>query len=114
MKSTLISTALAATLLLAASPGFGGTWTTEPWGRSVPRACTPELHKCLEKLEARLQLHGRAHDGIEIERALLELHETDPECALLLRGAGSLGFMREAEHPLRARVERSAVRRTTT
>ena len=92
MKFTLILAALAATLLLAASPGIGGTWTTEPWGPSAPRACTSEAQKCLEKLEARLQLHGHAHDGIGIERALLELHETDPECALLLRGAGLYGL----------------------
>jgi hypothetical protein len=85
MKFTLISTVLAATLLLAT--GFGGTWATEPWGRSVPRACTPELQKCLEKLEARLQRHW-----IGIERALLELQETDPECALLLRDAGMAGL----------------------
>ena len=82
-----IPTALAATLLLVASPGFGGTWATEPWGRSVPRACTPEVQKCLEKLEARLQ-----RLGIGIEQALLELHETDPECTLLLRSAGLYGF----------------------
>jgi hypothetical protein len=88
MKFTPIPAALAATLLLATSPGFGGTWTTEPWGRSVPRACTSDVQKCLEKLEVRRQLHGHTHDGIGIERALLELHETDPECALLLRAAG--------------------------
>ena len=87
MKYTLISTALAATLLLAASPGFGGTWTTEPWGPSAPRACTSEGQKCLEKLEARLQLYAHARDGTGLERAMLELHETDPECALLLRSA---------------------------
>jgi hypothetical protein len=92
MKFTPISTALAATLLLATSPGFGGTWASEPWGRSVPRACTPEAQKCLEKLEVRLQRLGHAHDAIGIDRALLELHETDPECALLLRGAGLNGF----------------------
>lgn len=87
MKFTLITIALAATLLLATSPGFGGTWATEPWGRSVPRACTPEAQKCLEKLETRLQRHG-----IGIERALLELHETDAECELLLRDAGMAGL----------------------
>lgn len=92
MKFTLITTALGATLLLATSPGFGGTWATEPWSRSVPRACTPEVQKCLEKLEARLQRQGHTHDGIGFERALLELHETDPECALLLRGAGLYGL----------------------
>ena len=92
MKFTLITTALGATLLLATSPGFGGTWATEPWSRSVPRACTPEAQKCLEKLEARLERLSHAHDGIGIERALIELHEADPECALLLRGAGLSGL----------------------
>jgi hypothetical protein len=92
MSLTRIPAALVATLLFATSPGFGGTWATEPWGRSFPRACTPEVQKCLEKLEARLQLHGRARDGIGIEWALVELHETEPECALLLRGAGLHGL----------------------
>jgi len=92
MKFTLIRTALAATLLLATAPGLGGTWATEPWGRSVPRGCTPEAQKCLEKLEARLQRLGDTRDGIGIERALLELHETDLECALLLRSAGLYGL----------------------
>jgi hypothetical protein len=92
MNLSRIPAALVATLLLATSPGFGGTWATEPWGRSVPRACTPEVQKCLEKLEARLQRLGHTHDGIGIDRALLELHETDPECALLLRGAGLYGL----------------------
>jgi hypothetical protein len=92
MKFPLIPAALAATLLLAMAPGFGGTRTTEPWGWSVPRACTSEAQKCLEKLEARLQLHGHTHDGIGMARALLELHETDPECALLLRSAGLSGL----------------------
>jgi hypothetical protein len=87
MNLSRIPAALVATLLFATSPGFGGTWATEPWGRSVPRACTPEAQKCLEKLEARLQRHG-----IGIERALFELHETDPECALLLRDAGMAGL----------------------
>jgi len=92
MKFTQIPSAFAATLLLATSPGVGGTWATEPWGRSLPRACTPEVQKCLEKLEARLQFLGRTHDGVGIERALLDLHETEPECALLLRSAGLKGL----------------------
>jgi hypothetical protein len=40
----------------------------------------------------RLRFHGRMHDAIGIEQALLELHETDPECALLLQGRGFHGF----------------------
>lgn len=92
MKFTLILTALAVILLLAASPGLGGTWATEPWHRSVPRACTPEVQKCLEKLEARLQRQGHAHEGIGFERALLELHESDPDCAVLLLVAGLYGL----------------------
>lgn len=92
MKFTLISAALAATLLLAAASGFGSTWAIEPWGRSALRACTSEVQQCLEKLESKLQLHGHTHSGIGVERALLELHETDPECALLLRSAGLYGF----------------------
>ena len=84
-----LAAALAAALLLTTSPGFGATWEADP---SARRACTPELQKCLEKLELRLQLHGRIHDGTRLERALLELQETDPECALMLRDRGLHGF----------------------
>jgi hypothetical protein len=92
MNLTRILAALVATLLFATPPGFGGTSQAEPWARSFPRACTPEVQKCLEKLEARLELHGHARDGTGIEQALLELHETDPSCALLLRSGGLHGF----------------------
>ena len=87
-----LAAALAAASLLAASPAFGDVWAAEAWARSFPRACTPELQKCLEKLEARLILLGRTLDGIGIEQALLELHETDTECALLLQSRGFHGF----------------------
>jgi hypothetical protein len=86
MNLTRIPAMLVATLLFATSPGFGGTWEADPWARSFPRACTPEVQKCLEKLEARLHL------GIGIEQALLELHESDPACALLLRSGGLHGL----------------------
>jgi hypothetical protein len=87
MKRHQLAAALAAASLLATLPGFGATWATEPWARGIPRACTPEAQKCLEKLEARLYLRGRSHDQIGFEQALLEMQETDPECALLLRNA---------------------------
>ena len=92
MRLTQIRASLAATLLFATSPGFGGTWAAEPWARSFPQACTPEVQKCLEKLEARLHIHGRTRDRIGIERVLLELQETDPECALLLQSTELHGF----------------------
>jgi hypothetical protein len=50
------------------------------------------MQKCLEKLEARLLLLGRSSDGSGIEQALLELHETDPGCALLLQNRELHGF----------------------
>jgi hypothetical protein len=87
-----LAAALAAASLLAASPALGDTWAAEPWARGFPRTCTPEVQRCLDKLEMRLRFHGRMHDAIGIEQALLELHETDPECALLLRGRGFHGF----------------------
>lgn len=62
----------------------------EPWRRSWPEACTPEAQGCLEKLEARLQLHGHGRTGME--QALLELEETDPVCALLLRSVALTGY----------------------
>jgi hypothetical protein len=45
------------------------------------------MHRCLEKLAARLQMRGGTQDWSRVEQALFELHETDPECALLLREA---------------------------
>ena len=92
MTLNQLAAALAAASLLAASPGFGRSWEDNPWARSSARACTPEVQRCLEKLEARLHFHGRIHDWLEIENALLELHQTDPECALLLQGRGFHGF----------------------
>jgi hypothetical protein len=92
MRLTAFPAALAATLLFATSSGFGGTWATVPWAGSSARACTADMQKCLEKLEARLQLHGHSLDRLDIERALLELNESDPECALRLRSAGLFGF----------------------
>jgi len=87
-----LAAALAAALLLAGLPGFGNTWAAEPWLRTFPKACTPEMQRCLDKLELRLGFHGRIHNWLEIESALLELEETDPDCALLLRGRGFHGF----------------------
>jgi hypothetical protein len=87
-----LAAALAAALLLAGLPAFGDTWAAEPWVRSFPKACTPEMQRCLDKLELRLGFHGRVHDWLEIENALLELHQTDSACALLLQGRGFHGF----------------------
>ena len=92
MKRAQIIAVLAAASLFAALPGSGDARASEPWARAFPRACTPELQKCLDKLEARLILLGRTLDGIGIEQALLELHETDTECALLLQSRGFHGF----------------------
>jgi len=87
-----LAAALAAASLLALSPVSGDTWAAEPWVGSFPRACTAEVQRCLDKLELRLGFHGRIHDWLEIENALLELHETDPACALLLQGRVFHGF----------------------
>ncbi len=84
--------AFAAALLLTGLPGFGDTWAAEPWLRTFPKACTPEMQRCLDKLELRLGFDGRIHDWLEIENALLALHQTDPECALLLQSRGFHGF----------------------
>jgi len=86
MKLEHIAAALVTALLLAVLLGFGDTWAAEPWAGRFPRACTPEVQRCLDKLEVRLGFHGRIHNWLEIENALLDLHETDPECALVLRG----------------------------
>jgi type 1 fimbria pilin len=86
MRSIQIFAAIAAALLVAAFPGSGSAGVPDLWGRAVPKACTPEAQRCLEKLEARMLLMGRNLDGVSIDQALLELHETDPVCALLLEG----------------------------
>jgi hypothetical protein len=88
---TLTQTIIGATLLLVVPAGHSGSWEAEPWGRSFPRACTAEVQRCLDKFETRLRLHSTL-DGGAVEQALLELHATDPECALLLQGAGMQGF----------------------
>jgi hypothetical protein len=81
---------LGATLLFVTAAS-GATWgEAEPWFRGFPPACTPEAQACLDKLEARLRLH--AHSAAGIEQALLELQETDPGCALLLRSVALTGF----------------------
>ena len=92
MTPDRIAATLAAAVFFSTSSGFGGTWAAEPWPRSFPRVCTAELQKCLEKLEARLRFHGGTHEWLDIENALNELHETDPECALLLRDRGVHGL----------------------
>jgi hypothetical protein len=76
--------AVVAAIALAGLPGAGAAGASEPWGRALPQACTPELQRCLEKLEARLIILGRTLDAAAIDQALLELHQTDPECALQL------------------------------
>jgi type 1 fimbria pilin len=86
MKSAQALAAFAAALLVAAFPGSGSAGVSDFWGRAVPKACTPEAQRCLEKLEARILLMGRNPDGVSIDQALLELHQTDPVCALLLEG----------------------------
>jgi hypothetical protein len=86
--------ALAAASLLFAA-WYSNLHAAELGARTFRRPCTPELQKCLEKLEARLYFSGRSLDGLGglgVEQALLELDETDAECALLLRGANLLGF----------------------
>ncbi len=86
MKPIQIAAALFVALLFATSPGPGEASVAEPWAGGSPRACTLEVQRCLDKLELRHGFHGRSHDPIWLAQALLELHETDPECALLLQG----------------------------
>jgi hypothetical protein len=85
MKSIQIFAALAAALLVA-FPGSGDAGVSDLWDRAVPKACTPEVQRCLEKLEARMLLMGRTLDGVSIDQALFELRETDQGCVLLLEG----------------------------
>ncbi len=90
MRPDRLAAALAAASLFAAAPGFGGTGRDEPWAWAFPPPCTPEAQRCLEKLEARLLLHGRS-DRAQIAGALLEMHITDPQCAALLSSTIWLG-----------------------
>jgi hypothetical protein len=86
MALTHFTAALVAVSLVAAVPGSDAAGAPDLWGRAVPKACSPEVQRCLEKLEARMLLMGRSLDGANIEQALLELQSTDPECALMLEG----------------------------
>jgi hypothetical protein len=92
MRLTRISAALAAAPLLAGASGSIDARVAEPWAWSAPRACTPEVHRCLEKLEARVYFQGRSLDEMSMDQVLLELQETDAECALLLQATGLYGL----------------------
>jgi len=77
------------------SPGSGDAWEREPLYPETQSFCTVEQQKCLEKwqeLKLRLHLHGQVHDWSRVENALLKIHESDLECALLLQATGSLNF----------------------
>ncbi len=78
---------LAIALLFAAPLALAGSAPAELWGSDTAAVCQPEIHSCLEKLASRLQVLGGTQDWSRVEQVLLELHETDPVCALLLREA---------------------------
>ena len=84
MRLVSIAAALAAASIVTVPPTFGrsqdellGTFILSP-------SCTPEAHRCLEKLRS-LLAPGDGPPYARIEKALLELSETNPECAALLR-----------------------------
>jgi hypothetical protein len=81
--------------ILATSSASGGAWERDHSASAFQPSCTAELQRCLAKLET-LQLRQQFYEGIEdwsrVERALLRLQETNPECALLLEGAGLQGL----------------------
>lgn len=92
MRLDRIAAALAAALLLAASPGSGASRGDKPWNWPPSPSCTHEARQCLEKMEARLALAHPSDDWNRYENVLLELYSSDPECALLLQGMGWSGF----------------------
>ncbi|MGB8437151.1 MAG: hypothetical protein WCE38_23125 [Burkholderiales bacterium] len=77
---------------LATASGVGATQEHELLTGALQASCTSERQMCLERLARRFPLDGRMHDRSEIERALFELHEKNPECALLLQGTILNGF----------------------
>jgi hypothetical protein len=83
MRLDRIAVALAAATLCAASEHLGAARDDPAWTWSQPPSCTPEVRTCLEKLEARLGFDTGLN---RIDKALLELYATDPQCALLLDG----------------------------
>jgi hypothetical protein len=91
MRLDRIAAALAATLLLGASPDSGASSGDRPWIWPPPAACTREARMCLEKLDARLALAHGEHDWNRMQTLLLDLYATDPECALALQGMGWAG-----------------------
>lgn len=91
MRLTTFAAALVGVALATAS-GVGATQEHELLTGALPTSCTSERQMCLEKLERRLPLDGRIHGRFEIESALFQLHEKNPECALLLQGTILHGF----------------------
>lgn len=77
---------------LATAAGVGATQEHELLTGALRTSCTSERQTCLEKLERRLPLDGRIHDRSEIESALFQLQEDNPECALLLQGTVLHGY----------------------
>lgn len=73
--------------LVAGSLALGSAAAIDLKGQGPTPACQPDMQRCLEKLRSRLQTGEGAPHWSRIEQSLLELHEADPECALLLRGA---------------------------
>lgn len=78
---------LVAIVLAAAPPALTSAAAIERADRRATSACQPEMLQCLEKLKARLPAWDGPLNLSRIEQSLLELNESDPECALLLRGA---------------------------
>lgn len=73
--------------LAAGSLALGSAAAIDLKGQGPTPTCQPDMQRCLEKLRSRLQKGEGAPHWSRIEQSLLELHEADPECALLLRGA---------------------------
>jgi len=77
------------------SPRPGDAWEHAPLDPPIQLSCTIERQRCLEKwqeLKLRLPLDGHIHESSHVEDALLRMYETDPACALLLQGTGSVDF----------------------
>ena len=92
MATDRIVASLAAASLFAVSPVIGGASDAALGARMNSSACTPEVHRCLAKLESRLVAKGRTDEWTRVDRASIVLQTTDPECGELLRSLGINAF----------------------
>ena len=85
MRLPSITAALAAALVLTVPAALAGVNDGELGTGTFPSGCTSEARKCEEKLAA-LGYPGPYQPSLRREQAILDLLESDPDCATVLWG----------------------------